>query len=386
MSNVKISWDSERSDHKLLAALENVKLDIMRMCLADIAAFDYEVPDAEHENTIRYLNKIVPGSVLGSPSNVSIAATAMLLCSFGEFPIPQEILDYIVEEYKEGRVNERKFPSTKELFEKGKTLVEAFMEKGLPYYSACTITGATWVECGWNVHVYNKLEHNNGGVGNTGGWPGCGEGLFGLTFWTQKQKVIKKMMLPGIDQNITKEGYAKNNVHLCDLDENWWIDILKTYLEICVPKHKDILYSEEEPEDDETRTQILCSGYLFKAAGGLDSTFENVKETTEKYMRTHIAQAKNKTSYQVYNGFALQIWISILLDKYLHDEEFDLGKFGIDSTFALDDNDEEQIYRNAAKDAINGTNSTKIESLKLNKSKIKESLLKKKDNMKKNKK
>ena len=103
-------------------------------------------------------------------------------------------------------------------------------------------------------------------------------------------------------------------------------------------------------------------------------------------MRTHIAQAKSKTSYQVYNGFALQIWISILLDKYLHNEEFDLGKFGIDSTFALDDNDEEQTYRTAAKDAINGTNSTKIESLKLNRSKIKESLLKKKDNMKKNKK
>ena len=322
MSHINITWESERTDHKFLAALEDIKLDIMKMCIADIAPYDYVEPDAENKNGIKYLNHIVPGEIIGSPSNVSIAATAMLMCSFGDFPIPPEIMEYITEEYEAGRVNEWKFPKTEEKFELGKALIEAFMEMGSPYYAACAMAGAAWVECGWNVHVYNKTEKGNGGVGHTGGWAGCGEGLFGLTFWSQKEKVIKKLNPPGIPQ--TKEGYEKSNKHLCDLDEKAWIDILKTYLEICVPKHKEILCTEEEPEDDETRTKILCSGYLFKAGGGMDSSFENAKEMTERYMRTHMAQAKNKETYKVYNGFALQIWTSIMLDKYLHDEEMDL--------------------------------------------------------------
>lgn len=326
MSHVQISWESERIDHKMITALQNVKLDILKMCLADIEYFEYEKPDAA-KNGIRYRNHIVPGEYIGVPSNISIGATAMLMCSFGEFPIPPEILEYITEEYENGRVNEENLPQSEEAFEKGKFLVEAFLEKGIPYYAACAITGATWVECGWNVHVANAIEMNEGGVGGTSGWAGCGEGLFGLTFWSQKSKIIDKMMFPGLPKGMSSSDYETSNKHLCDCSEQEWVDILKEYLDMNVPKHKEILCREESPETDEERTLVLCSSYLFKAAGALDSNFDNVKETAERYMNTHINQAKtflHQEDYHVYNGFASQIYVAIQLDKYLHGEDLDI--------------------------------------------------------------
>ena len=311
-----------------------MKLDIMEMCLDDIEDLDLSEIKPNKKDLVRYKNNIIPSKSPGVPSNVSIEATAIMLASFGDFPIPPEITAYIKDAYDNGRVNDNKIPSNEDLYEKGKNILMAFIEKGIPYYSACAMTGACYVECGWNVNVYNKLEKERNGVGGTGGWSGCGEGLFGLTFWSQKYKVMSKLMLPQMDVNTTQHQYdTRDYPHLCDCNESQWVDILEAYLDVCVPKHKEILYSTDIPEDDEARTKILCSGYLFKAAGGLESTFDNVKDTTARYMRTHTMQGGE--GYHAYDGFALQIFISIFLDRYLHGAGVDLeGKSLIDVAFS----------------------------------------------------
>ena len=333
MESKTVKWKSSRVDQTVLASLRNVQIELMQLCLEDIETFEYDVPDILKSKKIRYKNHIVPGNVPGLPGNISIGATAVLLASWGEFPVPQEILDYVKDAYENNRIKESSLPSSEEMFERGRNIVSSFMNKGIPYYSAIAICGACWVECKWNVHVANKLEKDDGGVGGTGGWPGCGEGLFGLTFWSQKQKIISAMTLPGIPSDTTKDDYKDASAkHLCDLDEETWIDILAKYLEICVPKHKDILCNEETPKDDEERTKVICSSYLFKAAGARDATFDNAKLTAESYMKTHTAQSKNP-KYQAYDGFALQVLISIMLDKYLHGEDVDLDGILIDVTF-----------------------------------------------------
>lgn len=344
----KIEWKSDRIDHYLLASLENLKMDFMKMAIENLSYIDLDKTNLSE--SIKYNNYIVPGDFPGMPSDVSVGATAILMCSFGQFPVPKEILDYVMYALETGAINERNLPNNEDIYETGREMVMTLMKKGFNYYSACAIAGATFVESHWNVHAANMMELNNGGVGGTGGWSGCGEGLFGLTFWRQKDAIMKKLLLPGL-VNVSKAEYEKaRHKHLCDCTEEEWVDILKTFLEISAINHHEILTNEDVPEDDETRTQILCSSYLFKAAPGLSSKFDNVKTVTENYMRTHIRLSHNK-NYQAYNGFAFQIYVSMLLDKYINNGVFDENDL---YDFEFDNNIRSNSQKDESYEKMNG--------------------------------
>lgn len=317
-STKTIEWQSDRIDDYIICKLEDIKMNLAKLALCESYDLKLGKVDAHDINTIVYDNTAVK-SPYGGISHLSIGATAVLMASFGEFPIPPEVAEYIKMRWEDENVNTDNFPTSAELYEKGKAIVEAFLENDIPYYAAVALTGACFIECAWDVHVYNKLEKDGGGVGGTNGWAGCGEGLFGLTFWTQKEKIIKKLGLNSAWKSA--EAYNNSNSHLCDEDEETWIEILMTYLELCAKKQYDVLGDEDaDYNDQETQAKTLFSSYLWKAGQGVDPDFDGMKKTAERYMNTHKKQSSNPR-YKPIDGFAQQVCISILLDQYLHNEK-----------------------------------------------------------------
>lgn len=329
-----IEWESDRICHYVLGKINDMRMNISKMFLEGVIGEDLGEEHTIKVNTIKYNNNAVEGLFPGYPSTISVDGTIALMMNYGDFPIPEEVRKYLVDVFENNLIKDESFPVSDDKFENGRAILEAFLESGMPYYSACAITGATFVECGWNVHVYNESEHGGDGVKDTGNWAGCGEGLFGLTFWSQKEKIIKKLgfdKTDGIPNNAS--DYNSSRKHLCDLDEEQWIEIAKEYLENTAKKDFDVLANEDQPQSDSDLIEILSASYLWKAACGLEPTFDNVKETTKKYQNTH----KNMFGEDsVHDGFGTQVLISVALDKYLHGETtIDMNDLGIDISYEI---------------------------------------------------
>lgn len=332
----KIEWKSGRVCHYVIGELFNMKQNITKMFFEDVIGKDLGRSDSLNRNTLRYKNEIVEGPVIGSPSTLSVDGTIALMASYGEFPIPEEVRKYLVKCWEEDMIDEEKFPISAETFERGKAILDAFIEAGIPYYSACAMTGATFVECSWDVHTHNTAENEGKGASSTSNWTGCGEGLFGLTYWSQKVAIIISLgfnKTKGIPDTPDKYN-DKRARHLCDLDEADWIEIAQEYLKKTAKKHYDVLFFEDEPENEDDLTEILCASYLWKAACGLDPTLENVEITTQRYKDTHRRMYGDKS---VHDGFAKQICTSIALDQYLHGaEKIDFNQLGMDIKYDID--------------------------------------------------
>ena len=383
-----IEWKSDRICHYVLSKLNDMKMNISKIFIEDATGKEMSDSNTLKINTIKYKNEAVNGLFSGTPSTVSVDATIALMMSYGEFPIPEEVRKYIIDAFENGLINPENFPASDEKFENGKTILDAFIESGMPYYSACALTGATFVECGWNVHVFNSVEASGQGVDKTADWAGCGEGLFGLTFWSQKEKIIKEL---GYDKThqipADKTKYNdKRAKHLCDLDEPEWIDIAKEYLKNSAEKDYDVLTNEDEPQSDDDFTEILSASYLWKAACGLTPTFDNVKDTAQKYLNTH---KRMFGEGNLHDGFATQICISIALDKYLHGETvIDMNDLGLEISYDIETSgkvildkiakrNESKLYGNSGYNATYAQKNGFIGIMKQEKIEIDDSLFKK---------
>ena len=334
MSNEKtVNWRGNRLAHWMISEIEDMRRSIIKMGLEDITGEIIPDHDLVEEKNIVYKNSVVEGPIPGSSSKLSVDATIALMLQYGDFYIPEEAKQFIKECYDNDELRLDNLPTSEELLEKGKAIVDAFIEAEYPYYSAVALTGATFIECGWNVNVYNKLEKNGGGEAGTSGWENCGEGLFGITFWSQKQKIIQKLGTTSPPVSDKLEIYQKEitqsrpYVHLCDLNEEYWGKMAKIYLEDLAKKQNDILVREELCGDTEY-LETLAASYLWKAGQGREPEFENAKKTAEIYQKVHTKQNNGKPAM---NSFAQQLCVSIILDQYLHGlEDFSLEDLDID--------------------------------------------------------
>ena len=332
MSDVKtIQWESDRICHYVISKLNDMKINLFKMNIEDVIGKELEDPNTLKVNTIKYDNHMIDDSQSFGMSHLSVDGTIVMMYTYGEFPIPEEVRKYLVDAFENDLILPDHFPKEEETFEHARDIVDAMIDADLPYYVAIALCGAMFVECAWNCHVYNHQEQEErSGVPSTYGWSNCGEGLFGLTHWSAKQKIITKLgydSTKGIS-SIESEYNKPSANHLCKLDEPEWIEMTLEFLKMFAKKHYDVFTNEEEPQSDDDYTTILSAGYLWKAAPGLDPKFDNVKETTKKYLNTHKRQNGTKG---LHDGFATQIVISIILDKYLHDElEIDLNEMGLD--------------------------------------------------------
>ncbi len=334
MSNEKtVQWRGDRLTHWMISELEEMRRSIIKMGLEDVTGEVISDHDLVEEKNIVYKNDIVEGPLPGSSSKLSVDATIALMLQYGDFYLPEEARQFIKECYDNSELRLDNLPTSEELLEKGKAIVDAFIEAEYPYYSAVALTGATFIECGWNVNVYNKLEKSGRGEPGTSGWENCGEGLFGITFWKQKERIIKKLGItsPPVSSNI--EIYRKEvtdarpYVHLCDLNEEYWGKIAKIYLEDIAQKQNEKLIREDLTGDTEY-LETLAASYLWKAGQARNPEFDIAKKTAEIYQKVHTRQNNGKPAM---NSFAQQLCVSIILDQYIHGlEDFSLEELGID--------------------------------------------------------
>ena len=337
MSDVKtIQWESDRICHYVISKLNDMKINLFKMNIEDVIGKELEDPNTLKVNTIKYDNYVVDSSQIFGTSHLSVDGTIAMMRRYGEFPIPEEVLKYLVDAFENDLILPKNFPQEEETFEHARDIVDAMIDAELPYYVAVALTGAMYVECGWNCHLYNKQEQESkSGVESTYGWANCGEGLFGLTHWSAKEKIIAKIGLNSTDGISLDKGTYNNisSTHLCSLDEDKWIEITLEFLKMFAKKHYDVFTNDEEPQSDDDYTTILSASYLWKAAPGLNPQFDKVKETAKKYLNTHKRQNGTKG---LHDGFATQIIISIILDKYLHDElKIDLNDMDMDIKFEI---------------------------------------------------
>lgn len=240
---------------------------------------------------------------------------------FGDFVVPQKIIQYVIEARKENYVKDSNIPQDKKRFEDAKNVANLFLkETKINSFAIYSIMGALFVECGWSFDgkVYNSLEYAGGGAAGTDGKKGCGECWFGLTFWYQKEKIINKLNPPGINYNSSASPPAGM---LTSLDRSWQCKIMEAYMESLPKYHVENLFMENKPNySDEERESILYSTYLWKAGCGYKPTFEDMKECTAKYKATHKKQSKSE-NFKPNDGFALQIYIAILFSLYIKEDK-----------------------------------------------------------------
>lgn len=369
-SSISVNWLTDRVDDDIVKNLEGLKYNLLGMFMSDMGEnfnsllsgiISKEISNKDKEEKIEkkilFDNSIIK-TRNGSNSHFSPGATiAALAMHYSEFVIPKDILEYIKEylsSEEEIALYEKRIPKTEEQFEDGKRFFDILIKLGFPSQSAYLICGAIWTECAFNANVYNKDEAkgNSGTVKSAQGMSNCGEGIFGLTFWNQKLKLIKALSLDtqahsmyglksngSVDKNTEiyakvantpsdydkiQDGYGR----LYQLKEDTWIELLEEYIkEINKISGDDkstyeyIMYDgKPNPnsinENDEDH-KIFYSCYLFKAATGARRTFDKTKEWAEKYMNTHkkIAQGKGKDT-KIDNGFVKQVLVAYALSLY----------------------------------------------------------------------
>ena len=358
---INVEWLTDRYEDDIVKAYKSMALNLLS---SELSVFGLDDLDKSLILTdkLKYVNKIIT-KPRSNDSNFSIGATIAAFSRYaGPFIIPPDLIDYIREEIQSQEELDRYlsiYPSDEERYEKGKELFEELIKADYPTQAAYMLCGAAYIECGWNVNQFNKAEAAGGGVGGTGGWSGCGEGLFGLTFWRQKQELIKKLNLNNkridvyeynlntrvlntnktvsvtipIEENLYKPATASNRRTGClfQCKTDIWVELMKVYIESLGKGTGDdkttyeyLMYKEEplgsrDPNDDDHK--LLYSGYLFKAGNGYKKEFDSMKKCVEKYKKTHerMYGGVNNPNFKSKNGFVDQILVAYLLSLYVND-------------------------------------------------------------------
>ena len=262
---------------------------------------------------------------------------------FGDFEVPDVIVNYTAQARRDGRIPDKSLPLSKDLLDKGKKYYKMLSdETGLNKQSLYSMMGALWSEMAWafenKTAQINTQERDAGkddakienghSVKGTKGNSGCGEGWFGLTFWNQKTVIISelkklkaagKISDPAID-NITntEAGYGANGTMLVNCSDETWCKIIEIYLRKCQPKLGKILTN-----NDADLEELLYASFLWKAGNfGEGVNLSSVDKTAKKYIETHEKQNKgNNPGYKAKNAFAQQIYTGIMLALYMYTGE-----------------------------------------------------------------
>ena len=370
-----IRWKTKRSEDQFLSIINELNYDVLGMTVSSMAnnKIDELITKRQKLNEFRFDNSIIK-TPSGNNSHASIEGTAALLYNSSNpfFVIPDDLLDYIRKEIPDEFELHRyvkNFPRDKEIFDNGKIIFDELIKAEYPPQAAYSLTGATFTECAWNPNVYNKAEKDkeSGSSVYAQGWANCGEGLFGLTNWSEKEKIIKKLNLhvqadmygfkdgkiikglkPAangvqLDMNKYNEGPKPDNALLFQCTESVWIQIMKEYIkglgkgkgddkttqDYLMYDGKPIKKSRNENNDDH---KLLYASYLFKAGNSYQKTFEKTVECIESYKKTHIKlYGKKNFNYKPKNGFVEQLLIAYLLSQYIHNVE--ISKLSLKSIF-----------------------------------------------------
>ena len=353
-----ITWESEKLIDSTIRELLSVKVNLMKEALESLG-IEFQNTTQYNPEFIRYNNRMIDGAFEGEPSHETIDTAIVVLYSSllnGDFPIPQIVLDYIKEMIGEGFIYEERISNllvSDTTLERGKTLVQTMVNAGISSYVAIAIAGALFVESGWNAVKcpeqtefgglisgvrYKLNEHNHN-------WADAGEGLFGLTFWKAKEKIItdpefehirSKYNIPTVFEKYNKDlaagrvdtMYVANwkgtsfeaSGHLSNLELDEWAIPLKIFLKGSqfwtnvfenTPEHNELIAEK----DDEYLTSCLAASYLFKA-GGKNPTFEEGKYRSYVYRKQHISMGYS----HIQDGWATQLIVSIVLSKYIKGE------------------------------------------------------------------
>lgn len=317
-----IKWESDNLDTYIFSKIYDVQHDLIKEAMEYSYGIELDKTNSLANTDLIYDNEMVKNDMFNSHVSVGAAIIASHRFRGGDFILPDEVLEYIMEEYEADRANQKNLPSKDADLKEGVKVYEMFKDLGYDDEAAYALAGACWVESRWNCHAVN-IDEVNGLNSNTGaGWNNAGEGYFQLTWWESKYKVIRALQLPGIYGS--PSGYEPGSAHISDLDENWWKKITEYFISSHTnPNHKKVLTGTD-------MVLQLCAAYLFKAAPGLEITFDNVKKRVTQTMAGH--QKIYGSSYKPYNGFVYQMLAAYVLSKYASGKEIDLKDIGIDFT------------------------------------------------------
>jgi hypothetical protein len=359
----QIHWNSEKLIDSTIRELLAIKMNLMKESIESLG-IEFQETTQYNTNFIKYDNWMLPGMFEGDPSHETVDTAIALTCMFtinGDFPIPPLVLEYIKEMITGGYIYEKRISmalNSEELWERGKTLVQTMVDAGISNYVALGIAGALFVESGWNA-VKCPEQTEFGGLisqkryqlnGNGHNWGDAGEGLFGLTFWAAKERIIKdpefgplkdKYGIPDTFQKYNEDLAAgavdtmytttwKGSTvtasgHLSNLELDEWGIPLKLFLKGSrywgdvfenTPEHEEKIAAM----DLDYLTACLAASYLFKA-GGKEPTFAEAKSRSSIYRTQH--QSMGYTHIQ--DGWATQMIISIALSKFIKGEPVEGG-------------------------------------------------------------
>jgi len=355
---VNVKWLNDRFEDNLLRLYKSAALDMLTM---STSIFGYEEIDkllgSTEKKKVKFNNTFLKNR-FDNPSSMSVSGTiAVLSRQTGPFIIPPDIIDYMKEEIPDEQELNRylkRFPKDEKLWEKAKEYYEALIEAEFPIQSAYSLCGAFYVECTWNPNVVNTDEVADRNVNvKGGGWANAGEGLFGLTFWSQKERIIQKLNLgagceiylwqrgrisnvktsKGITTKMAdyNKGPAGGATVLAQCTEKVWMEILKAYIEGLGKGSGDdkktieyIMYDEEpvgstDNEDDDHK--LLYATYLFKAGNGYKKAFDSLVKCVNSYKTTHERMyASRFPGFKAKNGFVEQLIAAWALSRYVADE------------------------------------------------------------------
>lgn len=356
---INVEWLTDRYEDDIVKAYKSMALNLLS---SELSVFGLDDLDKSLVLTdkLKYVNKIIT-KPRSNDSNFSIGATiAAFSRPTGPFIIPPDLIDYIHNQIPDKETYDRyndAFTRREDILEKGKEFYEILLDLGYPNQAAYMLAGAAYIECGWVPQVFN-IEEQRGQSTNRGtdGWTGCGEGLFGLTFWSSKKKMIERFGLQ--NKSLTMYAWKKgtktvdfnnlvtgriSNVEsqykpqaeggtgcLFQLDNEWWVKFLDSHIQNMGKGNGDdkkcadyIMYDGEpqgsrDPDDDDHKLLYAC--YLFKSAPGIKKAFEPMRQWAElKKKRLEVMyRAISGPNYVAKNGFVSQLLITWLLAQYVN--------------------------------------------------------------------
>lgn len=352
-----VYWNSEKYIDSTIRELLSIKMNLMKESIESLG-LEFQKTTQYNDNFIRYKNWVLPGMSEGSPSNETVdTAIALLFATTinGDFPIPAVFLSYIKEMIDNELVNEKyitELLSTNGILYNGKMLVQTIVNAGIGNYAAIALAGALYIESGWNVSGCPKqneftgiIDHKRYKLNSKGrNWSDASEGLFGLKFWEEKEKIINDPEFTVLKEKYNiPERYSKYNEdlaggnvdtmyvvqwkrtrfyasgHLSNLGLYEWCTPLKLFLKNSVywssvfeksPEHDKFVVDR----NDDYLITCLSASYIFNNGGG-NPTFEKAKSKSADNKAKHASLGDD-----VQDDLATQLVVSIALSMYIRGE------------------------------------------------------------------